>query len=507
MIFDRESGILLHPSSLPAKYGIGDLGEEAYDFIDFLQGAKQRLWQILPLNPPGYGESPFQCYSAFAGNPLLISPDRLWAAGLLLKDDLQEVPEFCESRVQFALVREYKERLLRKAYQNFKRKKKDSGYEEFIFEASWLKDFTLFMALKNYFKGLPWNQWESSIALREERAMAHYRTLLAEEIAYHGFVQFIFFTQWLNLKKYANSREIKIIGDLPIFVSYDSSDAWAHPRLFELDEQGNPAKVAGVPPDYFSETGQLWGNPLYRWEEMEKDGYRWWRERFNSLLKTVDIVRLDHFRGFEAYWEIAAGQPTAVQGRWVKGPGEKFFRTMMKHLGDMPVIAEDLGLITPEVYELKDQFHFPGMKVLQFHLHSSEKELYLPHHYESNTVVYTGTHDNDTTLGWYKGLLLEDPQEAAFLHQYLKEYLDGVTTFPENICWQMIEVAFSTAANTVIIPLQDILCLDSDARMNFPGTVGGNWEWRLRPGSLTPELQERLARLSVLYNRNNGTQI
>ncbi|MEW6064648.1 MAG: 4-alpha-glucanotransferase [Bacillota bacterium] len=490
MTIKRQSGILLHPTSLPSPYGIGDLGKEAFEFVDFLTRSRQKLWQVLPLNPAGYGESPFQSFSAFAGNPLLISIDRLVEQGLLTPQDIHPLPSFSEDRVEFARVRAYKEDLLRKAFTAFQNRLKAPEYQDFVAGAHWLGDYALFMALKQYFGGLPWNHWDASIALRQEQAMENFRQLLKQEIEYHFFLQFTFFRQWMALKRYANDRGIKIIGDLPIFVSYDSSDAWANPHLFELDELGNPAKVAGVPPDYFSETGQLWGNPHYRWAAMEKDDYKWWRERFKGLLETVDIIRIDHFRGFEAYWEIPAGETTAINGRWVKGPGEKFFSIMIRYLGQIPVIAEDLGIITPEVVKLKNRFDFPGMKILQFNLHKNEKEKFLPHHYEPNSVVYTGTHDNDTTIGWYKKLLPGDVE-------FLAEYLDLEPAMEaEEICWRLIEVAFRCQSNTAIIPLQDVLCLDSEARMNYPGTVGGNWEWRFRQGVLTPEIEEKLAALT-----------
>ncbi|SHE30039.1 4-alpha-glucanotransferase [Desulforamulus putei DSM 12395] len=495
MTFKRQSGILLHPTSLPSPYGIGDLGKEACAFVDFLSRSRQKLWQVLPLHPPGYGESPFQSFSAFAGNPLLISIDRLREEGLLTQQDIDPLPGFSDNRVEFARVREYKDGLLRKAFAVFHSGLKPYEYHEFIAGAHWLADYALFMALKQYFGGLPWNRWDPSIALRQREAMEHFRQLLQEEIAYQCFLQFTFFTQWMELKKYANDRGIKIIGDLPIFISYDSSDAWANPRLFELDELGNPAKVAGVPPDYFSATGQLWGNPHYRWTEMEKDDYLWWRQRFKLLLETVDIIRIDHFRGFEAYWEIPAGEETAINGRWVKGPGKKFFSTIIRYLGEIPVIAEDLGIITPEVVKLKNHFNFPGMKILQFNLNQNEKEEFLPHYYEPNSVVYTGTHDNDTTVGWYKKLL---PGDVEFLTEYLG--LEPAMR-AEEICWRLIEVAFRSQSNMAIIPLQDVLCLDSEARMNYPGTVGGNWQWRFKQGDITPDIEEKLAALTMASGR------
>ncbi|MEW6695899.1 MAG: 4-alpha-glucanotransferase [Bacillota bacterium] len=495
MTTKRQSGILLHPTSLPSPFGIGDLGKEAYGFVDFLSRSRQKLWQVLPLNPVGYGESPFQCFSAFAGNPMLISPQLLMEQGLLTEQDIRPLPEFSQDRVEFERVREYKDRLLRRAFQQAKAGSKTPACQETLARFPWLEDYALFMALKQYFGGLPWNHWDQSIALRQRQAMDTFRHLLQENMEYHIFLQHTFFSQWLALKRYANERGIQIIGDLPIFVSYDSSDAWANPHLFDLDELGNPARVAGVPPDYFSETGQLWGNPHYRWAAMAKDDYQWWRERFKSLMQTVDIIRIDHFRGFEAYWEIPAGETTAINGRWVKGPGEKFFSTIIRHLGEIPVIAEDLGIITPEVVKLKNQFNFPGMKILHFNLNKNEKEEFLPHHYEPNSVVYTGTHDNDTTLGWYKKLL---PGDVEFLNEYLN--LDPAMK-TEWICWRLMELAFQSQSNTAIIPLQDVLCLDSDARMNYPGTVGGNWQWRFKQGDITPDIEEKLAALTVASKR------
>ncbi|AQS58884.1 4-alpha-glucanotransferase [Desulforamulus ferrireducens] len=495
MIFDRASGILLHPTSLPSRYGIGDLGPEAYAFVDFLTSSGQKLWQVLPLNPPGYGDSPFQCYSAFAGNPLLISPDKLVEQGLLTREELMPVPPFPEDMVEFEQVQQYKDRLFRRAFQRWQTCPAGKEIQSLLANSHWLPDYALFMALKQHFQGLPWNEWDTALALRDERALDQYRHLLKEEIAYQTFLQETFFQQWLALKSYANHRGIKIIGDLPIFVSYDSSDAWANPHLFELDEQGKPAKVAGVPPDYFSETGQLWGNPHYKWQEMAKDNYSWWRKRFQVLLQTVDIVRIDHFRGFEAYWEIPAGESTAINGRWVKGPGEKFFAAIIQALGDIPVIAEDLGIITPQVVALKEKFKFPGMKILHFNLHRGEKEEFLPENYETNAVVYTGTHDNDTTVGWYKKLL---PADKEFLASYLR--LKPATEV-EEICWRLIEVAMQSKANTAIIPLQDVLCLDSEARMNYPGTVGGNWQWRFRKGMLTKDIEQKLLALTKAAGR------
>ncbi|QNB44991.1 4-alpha-glucanotransferase [Thermanaerosceptrum fracticalcis] len=486
MKLDRASGILLHPTSLSSKYGIGDMGPEAYKFIDFLKRSKQRLWQVLPLNPVGYGWSPYQSPSAFAGNHLLLSIDILREEGLLTAEDIGSIPPFPEDMVQFPLVAEFKDRLLRKAFAKFNTGEKSPAYEAFREEnAYWLEDFVLFMALRRHFGGLAWNSWKRAIAFREKEAILYYQKNLHEEIAYHCFLQFKFFKQWTDLKRYANAQGIKIIGDLPIFISYDSSDTWANPRLFALDDRGNPVKVAGVPPDYFSETGQLWGNPHYDWAEMEKDDYQWWRKRFEYLLKLADFVRVDHFRGFEAYWEIPAGESTAVNGRWVKGPGEKFFFTIRRYLGELPVIAEDLGVITPEVVELKEKCGFPGMKVLQF---LAEEELERESG-EEEIVYYTGTHDNDTLLGWYRKKILSQLDSPESGHN------------EEEKCWEYIELVFCSRAKWAIVPLQDVLCLDNEARMNTPGTVDGNWQWRFREGALTSGLEKRLALLTLKYQR------
>lgn len=483
MKLDRASGILLHPTSLPSRYGIGDLGPEAYKFVDFLKTGKQRLWQILPLNPVGQGWSPYQSPSAFAGNHLLISMDKLREEGLLTAGDTDNIPAFPEDKVLFPLVASFKEKLLRKAFTAFiNTGESRPDYKAFLGENNyWLGDYALFMALKMHFGGLAWNRWEKALAFREKEALLYYQEHLHEEIAFHCFLQYVFFKQWTALKSYANAQEIKIIGDLPIFIAHDSSDVWAHPALFALDERGNPLTVAGVPPDYFSETGQLWGNPHYDWAEMEKDDYRWWRERFRHLLKLADFVRVDHFRGFEAYWEVPAGEKTAVRGRWVKGPGEKFFLTLEKYLGKLPVIAEDLGVITPEVQALKEKCGFPGMKVLQF---LTEEELQAGRK-EEDVVYYTGTHDNDTLLGWYRKLntALPGPEER-------------------KKCWEYMALVSGSGARWAIFPLQDILCLDQEARMNTPGTVEGNWQWRFRAGVLTSSLAAELASLTVKHQRH-----
>jgi 4-alpha-glucanotransferase len=498
-LFPRQAGVLLHPTSLPSKYGIGDLGKEAYEFVDFLHKSKQKLWQVLPLNPVGDSHSPYQCPSAFAGNPLLISIEKLMELGLLAVDDGKELPEFSKDQIEFNKVKGYKESLLRKAFKTFKKQSFSPPYEQFCMKhQSWLKDYALFMALKTHFKDLPWHAWPKQAALREEAALRGYEDVLADEISYHTFLQFTFFSQWQALKQYAGQWNVSIIGDIPIFVAHDSCDVWANQHLFDLDESGQPKTVAGVPPDYFSNTGQLWGNPHYLWEEMAKDEYGWWRERLQVLLTLVDVVRVDHFRGFESFWQVAAGEETAEQGKWVKGPGEKFFRILQKHLGPLPIIVEDLGIITPEVEELKYTLAFPGIKVLHFSFSYDETGKCLPYTCEKNTVVYTGTHDNDTTKSWYEQLIMEDPQLAKCVQQQVGIGMEaGVEPY-----WDFIRFLYSNNANTVMVPLQDLLGLSGNARMNFPGTVGGsNWAWRYDKGMLTGELSSKLATLAEKYNR------
>ncbi|MCA9955757.1 MAG: 4-alpha-glucanotransferase, partial [Anaerolineales bacterium] len=405
MRFERAAGILLHPTSFPGRYGIGDFGNAAYQFVDFLVASKQSLWQILPLGPTGYGDSPYQAFSAFAGNPLLISPDRLVRDGYLPETAVRNVPTFPQHAVDFGPVIEYKTALLQQAHEHFLTHGSDeqkAAYQQFCAEqSSWLDDFALFMALKNHHvdhEGGVWNTWPREIALREPAAMTSWGAKLANEVDRHKFLQFLFFQQWLSLKAYANDRGIQIIGDIPIFVAFDSADVWANPDLFYLDETGGSTVIAGVPPDYFSETGQRWGNPLYRWDKMADNGYVWWAARLQMCFTQADIVRIDHFRGFDAYWEIPADEPTAVVGQWVKGPGQAFFQAMRDQLGELPLIAEDLGVITPEVTALRDAFDFPGMKILQFAFGGERNSNFLPHTFDKNSVVYTGTHDNETVL-------------------------------------------------------------------------------------------------------------
>lgn len=497
MQLDRAGGVLLHPTSLPSRYGIGDLGQEARLFLDFLAESNLKLWQVLPLNPIGYGESPYQSFSVFAGNPLLISLEDLQRKGLLSATQLKQVPLFPEDKVDYAACAAYKEKMFRLAYHSFiAGRKEEASYQDFTEKNSfWLADYALFMALKRHFHNIPWNFWEKDIALRQPDALKRWEELLAPEIDYQIFLQYQFFLQWKNLKNYANEKQIRIIGDLPIYVAYDSSDTWVYPQLFELDALGNPLKVGGVPPDYFSATGQLWGNPIYKWREIAKDDFLWWRERIKTMLELVDTIRVDHFRGFEAYWEIPASETTAVNGRWVKGPGEKFFQVIVDYLGELPLIAEDLGLITPAVVELKNKFGFPGMKVLQFI--DREPLTNCPGKQITNStanyVYYTGTHDNDTLRGWFTKTVL-----AQLSDDHRKSWGDARCV---RICWEFIEIALQSQAKWAIIPLQDFLCLDSQARMNTPSTVGGNWDWRCKQEVFTADLACRIKNLVIQCGR------
>ena len=496
-MFERSSGILFHPTSLPGKYGIGTLGKEAYAFIDFLKKSKQKLWQIFPLGPTGYGDSPYQSFSSFAGNPYLIDFDLLIEAHLLSEEDLRDI--FFgdnEEYIDYGAIYNQKYPLLRKAYENFKssdnNEMKDS-LENFKREnSSWLNDYSLYISLKNHFNGLPWNEWAHDIKNRENSAMQYYKNELADDIEYHNFIQFLFFKQWNDVKRYANENGIKIIGDIPIFVAADSSDAWANPEIFLFDEERKPVKVAGVPPDYFSATGQLWGNPLYNWEKLKETNYSWWVERVRANLSTCDIIRIDHFRGFEAYWAVPYGDETAVNGQWEPGPGIDLFNAIRSQLGELPIIAEDLGLMTQGVIDLREATGFPGMKILGFAFDSGEENDYLPHTYTRNCVVYTGTHDNDTLVGWFQKAKEEDRQ---FARDYLNSRAD------DEIHWDAIRGAWSSVANMAISPVQDFLGLGSEARINTPGVAAGNWQWRLRHGVLTDELAERIAKLTRVYSR------
>lgn len=502
---ERTNGILLHPTSLPSPFGIGDLGPEAYRFVDFLVAANQQIWQLLPLNPVGFADSPYQCLSAFAGNPLLISSEKMVDAGWLTESELAGADFFRQDPacIDFPHVKLWKEKLFRQAFNRFSQQEPNDEYAAFVAaSAEWLPDYTLFIALKQHFQGLPWNEWDTPIRQRRPEALNHYRQLLTGEIRYQTFLQFVFWQQWQELKQYANSRGIRLFGDLPLFVAHDSADVWANPRLFAVDITGNPVMVAGVPPDYFSTTGQRWGNPLYNWDEMVLDDYRWWRRRLEVLLTLVDIIRIDHFRGLEAYWEIPASEPTAMNGQWRAGPGAKFFAVLEKYLGKLPLVAEDLGIITPAVNRLKHRFGYPGMRVLQFSFGDGRSAPDFPYNTGVNTIAYTGTHDNDTLLGWYQKLEDTDPQCKRVIRNHLKRLGLDSDLSDVGVCRQLIRLIYLSQAKTVILPLQDVLGLDSSARMNTPGTVGGNWRWRLEPGMLTAEVVERLKDWSNLSHRS-----
>jgi 4-alpha-glucanotransferase len=495
----RSFGVLLHPTSFPGRWGVGTLGQEARDFIDWLAEAGAKWWQVLPLGPTSYGDSPYQSFSAFAGNPYLIDPELLIARGWL---EAEEPPAYPLHKVDYGWLYDTRWPLLRRAYAGFVARASEADKDAFIAfrrkEAGWLADYALFMALKNKFGGKPWNEWSPELVRREPQALEAARRELAEEVGMHEWTQWLFYASWAELRAYAAHRGIRIIGDMPIFVAYDSSDVWANPQYFYLNPDGTPSVVAGVPPDYFSETGQLWGNPLYRWDVMQAEGFGWWIARIRQSLETCDLVRIDHFRGFEAYWEIPGDAHTAVRGRWVKAPGEALFQAVRKALGDAPIIAEDLGVITPEVEALRDGFGFPGMKILQFAF-SDETNPFLPHNYpeDGNVIVYTGTHDNDTTLGWYK---TAPEEEKEFMRSYLQ---DNDITFdtPAEVPWALITLAFKSPAKLAVVPLQDVLGLDTEARMNYPGKVGGYWSWRYTPEDLTPEHAARLKALAVATGR------
>jgi 4-alpha-glucanotransferase len=506
MTFPRASGILLHPTSLPGPYGVGDLGDEAYRFADFLIAAGQSLWQVLPLGPTGYGDSPYACYSAFAGNTLLISPERLCKEGLINKNDLANVRSLPGGGIDFAAAHESKDAVLAQAFTSYQRTTDTefrSAFETFAeLNAAWLDDYALFRALKNTHGGGPWYEWDRSLARRTQPALARARQELHEQIEAQKFYQFLFFKQWSELKTYCNRRRIKIIGDIPIFVAHDSADVWTNPDQFKLNLDGLPTVVAGVPPDYFSKTGQYWGNPLFNWDHMLADGFKWWIERVRSTLETVDIARIDHFRGFAACWEIPGGDKTAERGRWVQAPGRELFNAIRRALGELPIIAEDLGVITPDVENLRDDLGFPGMRILQFAFSSDTKNLDLPHNYHRNLVVYTGTHDNDTTVGWFNSVAGEGSTRSAKQieseRQFCMKYL---ATKGEEIHWDLIRAVFASVANLALVPMQDVLGLGTEARMNLPNSTSGNWLWRFNENALTNEIATALRDLSDLYGR------
>lgn len=492
MNLPRCSGVLLHPTSLPSPHGIGTLGQEAYDWVDVLDRTRQTIWQVLPLGPTSFGDSPYQSFSTHAGNPYLIGLRKMIDDGLLEEADLADAPAFADpSKVDFGVMHEWKLPLLKRAAAKF------AGSEEFdAFCAAargWLDDFALFMALKDDNDHKAWNEWSADLRLRKAKALETARQDHADAIRAHQFIQWVFDGQWKALRAYANERGVRIMGDIPIFVAMDSADAWTNQGLFHFDKHGQPKVVAGVPPDYFAETGQLWGNPLYRWAEHKKSGYAWWLQRLRSALGRYDLIRIDHFRGFAQYWEVPAGEETAVKGKWVKGPGADFFQTLQRELGDdLPIVAEDLGDIDDDVIELRDQFGLPGMKVLQFAFGGKTTDPFLPHNYTENFIAYSGTHDNDTSRGWYE----ESSKEKE--RDYFRRYY---ATDGSDVAWTMIRGVFASVARVAVVPLQDVLDLGARARMNLPGRPEDNWTWRFRAGDLGPIQEGRLRELTWLYGR------
>lgn len=497
---------MLHPTSLPSKYGIGDFGDEAYQFVDFLEKSKQTFWQVLPLGQTGYGDSPYQCFSAFAGNIYLISPAKLLADGFLTEDDLANAPAFPEGKVDFGAMIDFKLPLLKKAFENFRRTSDENLAENFRlfcqFNAFWLEDYALFRAIKFSQDQKSWQEWDADLKLREPRAREKARVALDEEIFAQKFYQFAFFKQWDALKNYANEKNIKVVGDVPIFVALDSCDVWCAPEQFKLNEDGSPTVVAGVPPDYFSSTGQLWGNPIYNWDKMRGDGFAWWIARVKFTLKMVDIVRVDHFRGFAAAWEVPGGDETAERGQWVDVPGQELFEALRRAIGELPFWAEDLGVITPDVEELRDGFGFPGMRILQFGFGGDAKNLDLPHNYIKNCVAFTGTHDNDTTVGWFNSEAGKgsgrDQEQIARERAFCLDYLNSEGA---EIHWDFIRAVWASVADAAVAPMQDLLGLGNEARMNLPASSSGNWYWQCRADDFQDELAARLSKLTELYGR------
>lgn len=494
----RESGILLHISSLPSAFGIGDLGPWAYKFADFLHKTKQSYWQILPLNPTSLinGNSPYSSISAFAANTLLISPELMVEEGFLEKKVLEIEPSFCAERVDYRAVITYKEKLFNLAYEHFQSSPHKSEYERFCLEnANWLDDFALFVASKAHFQGKVWRKWPEEIRDRKQNAMDAFREKLFSAVEKEKLLQFIFYKQWRALKSYCGGKGIQLIGDISIYVTFDSADAWANAEIFKLDENKEPIVIAGVPPDYFSRTGQLWGNPVYRWDVLKNQGYDWWMQRIEHNLKLFDCFRIDHFRGFVDFWQVAAQEKTAINGSWEKAPAMHFFETLLKRFPNLFIIAEDLGIITDEVREVMRHFDFPGMKVLLFAFgEDNPKHPYLPHNYIHNSVVYTGTHDNNTVKGWFEKEATAQDKKRLF--RYFGYELDI-----DKLHLAFVRMAMMSVANIALFPLQDILGLGAQERMNLPGTVNGNWQWRLLPEQMTNDLSKQLADLTELYGR------
>jgi len=494
----RGSGILLHITSLPSNFGIGDLGPSSCRFADFLSESKQSFWQILPLNPTdlAFGSSPYSSPSAFAGNPLLISPESLVADGLLSSSDIEDAHLFSNERVDFTAVTNYKEALLQKAFNNFKKKGSSNEFEEFCVKNSyWLEDYALFAVLKPHFNGVAWSEWPIEIANRNETTLQELKNNLGDKVELEKFIQYIFFKQWFSLKSYCNNKKINIIGDIPIYVNHDSADVWSNPEIFKLDKKKWPKFVAGVPPDYFSKTGQRWGNPVYRWNIIRKNDYQWWIKRMDHNLKLFDMMRLDHFRGFVGYWEIPADEKTAINGKWRKAPANDFFTTLVKRFNLLPIIAEDLGVITPDVINVIKRFSFPGMKLLLFAFGDDfPQSSHLPHNHTQNSVVYTGTHDNNTVRGWWRSEASPESRKRFF------KYI-GKEVEEESIHREFIRLAMMSVANICIIPMQDVLGLGEDAKMNRPAKTEGNWQWRLKPDQINPSLLEKLKEITETYGR------
>lgn len=508
----RSSGILLHLSSLPGVHGIGDLGPESLRFVDFLARTGQSLWQVLPVGPTGYGNSPYQSLSAFAGNPLFVSLERLAEQGWLAPAELRIDIPISEDQVDFEPVAAWKRSRLSLA---MARARESGAWDSAEFtrfresESDWLSDYVLFSALKDEAGGRAWTKWAPELVHREPAALMDARRRLAPSIEQEEFVQFEFARQWRALRKYAAAHHVRIMGDIPIFVAHDSADVWANQGLFQLDRSGNPTVVAGVPPDYFSATGQLWGNPLYRWDLLAQQGYDWWISRFRHALRLFDLVRLDHFRGFESFWQVPADARDARQGRWVAGPGIALFRAAEESLGPLPLIAEDLGVITPQVDALRDALGAPGMRVLQFAFGTDPKAAdYRPHNYPPHCVIYTGTHDNDTTVGWFHSRAGEGTTRAhGEIARERAAALAYLGTDGADIAWDMLRLAWASVADTAVAPLQDVLSLGTEARLNLPGSAQGNWRWRFRPNQLTPEIEFRLAALTHIYERDPACRL
>lgn len=500
MELKRASGILMHISSLPSWHGIGDMGYGAYEWVDLLDASGTKYWQVLPLNPTGYGNSPYQGLSAFAGNPLFINPEKLRDLGLLSQEDFSNPPNFPLRKVDFEKVIPWKNQLLRRAYDHFRVVKDQTlklEYETFLSKnQSWIDEFSVFMALREAFKQVSWSEWPEGLRMRDLQQLDRFRKDHHDDVERHSFLQFLFSRQWEQLKEYANSKGIQLIGDIPIFMGYDCADVWAYPHLFQLNEKREPIAVAGVPPDFFSETGQLWGNPLYDWDRHEQERYTWWIRRVKETLKTVDLIRLDHFRGFAGYYRIPAGEATAENGEWVPGPGKRIFDAMQAEIGELPFIAEDLGVITDDVIELRERYQFPGMRLLQFAFWGDADHEFLPHNYPQNCVAYTGTHDNDTSISWFQKA---PKHERKFCASYLGKHT-------RDIAHEMICAVWRSNALIAIAPVQDFLRYGRWARMNLPATTEGNWLWAMEAGTFTPDLVEWVKEINITFGRTSDAK-